>query len=221
MVLICIDVFCYNFIFLEYYGVYNYGGIKMINGRGRNFLYKSYICAVQKNINEMFESLIGLKNTCSISADFINQFIIYQGVAEKISKTTALCTNFRPVFNIASEISKKRCEMLGDIKKIKVFCGNFKNCPAGIKNYKIGFKEICSDYAGILKNIGDYGNMNIFFLNFMMNYNEFSVLLSRNALKYRLCPELRLISEYSAMLGKKENIKMREILNIAKNKTPR
>lgn len=193
----------------------------MINGRGRNFLYKSYICSVQKILSEMFENLSTLKNTCSISSDFINQFIIYQGVAEKISKNTASYTNFRPVFNIASEISAKSHEMLSDIKKIKAFCGNFKSCPAGIKNYKNAFKEICNNYADVLKNIAGCGNMNTFFLNFMMHYNEFSVLLNKNALKYRLCPQLRLISEYSVLISKKENIKINDILNTAKNKTPR
>ena len=207
---------CYNFIFLEYYGVYNYGGIEMISSRGKNFLYKSYICGIQKSLNDMFEELNVLTSTCSISADFIKQFLIYQKVAERISKSTSMCTNFRPVFDIASGICEKRNEMLKDIGKIQTFCGNFKNCSVGVQNYKNDFRKICGDYSNILKNVEVSCSMNVFFLNFMIRYNEFSILLNTNALKYRLCPQLRLISEYSVLLSKKENIKMKYILTSMK-----
>ena len=117
---------CYNFMFLEYYSVYNYGGIKMVNNRGRNFLYKSYICSIGNSLDNMFEQLSNLDSTSGISADFINQFLIYQKLAEKTAKNTALCTNFKPVFDMSSEIAGKRCGMLSDINKMKTFCSNFK-----------------------------------------------------------------------------------------------
>ena len=188
----------------------------MINNRGKNFLYKSYIFEIQKSLNNMFLELKSLKSTCSISADFINQFLIYQRVAEKIAKITASCTNFRPVFDISSKIAQKRCEVLKDVERIKLFCGNFKNCPAGTKNYKTEFKKICDDYQNILKDSQNCRNINIFFLKFMIKYNDFSILLNKNALKYRLCPQLRLISEYCIQLGKKENVIMEDVLNSIK-----
>ncbi len=189
----------------------------MINNSGKNFLCGSYIYGIQKILNDMFLDLKVLKSTCSISEDFINQFLIFQRVAEKISKTTAICTNFRPVFSSASEISEKRCEIIRDVQKIEKFCGSFKNCPAGITNYKSRFGRICEDYGAIFKkNMGIYRNVNIFFLKFMTEYNNFCVSLNQNVLRYRLCPQLRLIVEYSVLIARKENIKMKGILDSIK-----
>lgn len=191
----------------------------MNNIRGRNFLYKNYIFGIQKNLNDMFSELRRLNSTCSISADFIKQFLIYQNIAEKVSKNISFCTNFRSVCGIASEISENRDEIIKDIKKIEHFCGNFKNCNTGIRNYKNEFNKICDDYCNVLKHIVNSGNnfnINIFFLKFMIRYNNFSVLLIQNALKYRICPQLRLISEYCTVMSRKENIKMKDILNSIK-----
>lgn len=188
----------------------------MINNRGKNFHYRRYFFETQKILNDMFSCLRSLKSTCSISADFINQFIIFEGAIERISKNTTLYTNFRPVFNIASEITERRHEILKDTRKIEKFCGNFKNCPVGIKSFRSEFKKICDDYGEISKNIGSAWNVNIFFLKLMTECNNFSVSLIQNAMKYRICPQLRLISEYCAIISRKENIKIKDILNSVK-----
>lgn len=188
----------------------------MINGRGKNFRYKRYFFEIQKISNDMFSQLRSSKSTCGISADFINRFIIFETAIEKISQNTTLFTNFRPVFNISSEIAKKRCEILKDVRKIQEFCGNFKNCSAGIKNYSCAFKKICDDYGEILKNVGCMWNANAFFLKLMMEYNNFSVLLIQNAMKYRICPQLRLILEYTVIISRKENMKIQDVLNLLK-----
>ena len=192
----------------------------MINNRGKIFLYKSYIFSVEKIVNDMFSELSDLKTTCSISSDFVSQLLILEKTAEKISKNTAMCTNFRPIFIIVSEIVKKRQEIFKDTRKIENFCDDFKNCTVGIKNYKNESEKICSNYNSILKKRVNICDVNIFFLRFMIHYNNFSVLLIQNALKYRICPQLRLILQYHILLSKKENMKMEEILNFI-NKSSR
>lgn len=192
----------------------------MINNRGKIFLYKSYIFSVEKIVNDMFSELSDLKTTCSISRDFVSQLLILEKAAEKISKNTAMCTNFKPIFIIVSEIVKKRQEIFKDIRKIENFCDDFKNCALGIKNYKNESEKIFSNYNGILRKRVNICDVNIFFLKFMIHYNNFSVLLIQNALKYRICPQLRLILQYHILLIKKENMKMEEILNLI-NKSSR
>ncbi len=192
----------------------------MINNRGKIFLYKSYIFSVEKIVNEMFSELSDSKTTCSISSDFVSQLLILEKAAEKISKNTAMCTNFKPIFIIVSEIVKKRQEIFKDIRKIENFCDDFKNCTVGIKNYKNESEKICSNYNSILKKRVNICDVNIFFLKFMIHYNNFSILLIQNALKYRICPQLRLILQYHILLIKKENMKMEEILNFI-NKSSR
>lgn len=185
----------------------------MINNRGKNFLYKSYVFSTQKIFCDMFSQLNSVESTCSISRDFIDEFLIFEKAAERISKNFASCTNFRPVFNIASEIARNRSEIICDVQKIKNYCGNFKNCPVAVRNYRTGLKKICENYCTELKSITVPCNLNIFFLKFMNEYNNFSALLIENALKYRICPQLRLISEYTVLTIRKENIKMKDILN--------
>ena len=184
----------------------------MVNNRGKFFIYQRYILGVQKIVDDMFSELGNSKSSCSISSDFMNRFLIIEKAVENVSKSTILLTNFEPVLSIAAEIIRERNDIICDVGKIKKMCDDFKNCSVGIRNYRNEFKKICDDYRSVYKDFAGAYNVNIFFLKFMIWHNNFSVSLIQNVLKYRICPQLRLIAQYRALLGKKENIKMEEIL---------
>lgn len=187
----------------------------MTGNRG-NFLYKNYVFGIQKILNDTFLRLRSLKATSSISTDFINQFLIFENGAEKISKNTTLFTNFRPVLKVISETWAERNEILKDVHKIDKFCGKFKNCAVGIKNYKNDFKEICDEHCAKMRSINGCGNINKYFLGFMTEYNDFTVFSARNALRYRICPQLRLIAEYFVLITKRKSIIMQDMLSTMK-----
>lgn len=186
----------------------------MANNCRLNYIVQNYVNRVQKILEVYNCDMNGIRVTSSISGDSVNQILLYEKMVVEILKHTLKFTIFDPVMEFGRKAIKEREGIMCDLESIRKFCNRFRNSPVGIKNYNYNFRSIIKNTIDKQKNIGCNRNLNVYFLNLMGESNNGCVNMLENLSRYRICPQLRLISEYVICLNRREIIKIKDILNL-------
>lgn len=191
--------------------LYGNGGIKMVNNRNLNFMVMNYTNKISKTLNQTISEIDAATKTNSISHDFIKQIIPYQKFAIQVAEYTLNYTKHRQISSMAKNIYDKYPEIIKDMQEIKNISRKFKNRGDCISKYHKDFNQIAQHTFSELKKISYKQNINTYFLKLISIYFKSGNLLLQNLMKYRILPQLRLITEYMLCLN---NQKLKEIKNI-------
>ena len=176
----------------------------MVNNRSTNFIVINYINSIDRILNQAHSEIDAVTETDSISYDFINQILPYQKAALRIAEQTLRYTKRQQVLSVARLVNSKYPEIMADLQKIKNLSGKFKNCYECTKKYHKGFRQITEQTFLNFKKINRNQNINSYFLSLMEEYHQSQNKMLESLLKYRICPQLRLIAEYMLCLNKKD-----------------
>ena len=180
----------------------------MFNNRNTNFIIINYTNKINKTLNQTISEINNTVKTNSISYNFINQISPYMKFALKTAEYTLNYSNRAQSSNIARSICKTYPEIIDDMQKIKNVSLKFKSCCECVSKYNTDFNQIAHHTLSQIKKINCKQNISFYFLKLMAAYYDGESKMLKNILQYRICPQLRLITEYMLCLN---NQKLKEI----------
>ncbi len=151
---------------------------------------KDYLTVFYKILNQMIHGMEQACLTDSISHNFIVQMIPHHRAAIRMSENLLQYEICAPLQKIASNIIKEQTQSIHDMQYILKRCQRCPNSCHDLQLYQHRFRIITRtmfqnmDTAPASNNIADT------FMREMIPHHEGAVQMSKNALRYCICPEL-------------------------------
>lgn len=152
---------------------------------------KEYLDRFYCILDEMIEDMTGAELTDSISHNFIVQMIPHHRAAIEMSKNLLRYTTFIPLQNIAEGIIKEQTKSIENMRKIQRQCSELENSQRDVSLYQRRVNQIIRTMFSEMKNAYTTNNINSNFIYEMIPHHEGAIKMSRNALQYDICPELK------------------------------
>ena len=155
----------------------------------------TYLEEYRKILDKMVGGMTEAELNCSISHNFIVQMIPHHKAAIEMSENILKYTENKDLKNIAENIILEQTESIKNMQKIECSCSKLINTCQQIKLYqrnvdqilKVMFSEMNQAYSG--------KRLNCDFMREMIPHHEGAIKMSKNALRFRICPELKPILE--------------------------
>lgn len=151
----------------------------------KNYLIKFY-CILDTMTTEMTEA----KLTESISQNFIVQMIPHHMAAIKMSENLLLYTTWEPLKKIASQIITEQTKSIENMQAILCSCQNQYNSEQDFYLYQRRTNQILNTMFSDMENACPDNMIDADFLREMIPHHMGAVRMSRNALRYDICPGL-------------------------------
>ncbi len=147
-----------------------------------------------KKYNHILEKMIcGMTNahlTDSISYNFMIQMIPHHRAAIEMSQNLLDYSCSIPLIDIAENIITEQTKSIENMQNIMCCCDRFVNCRHALCSYQRAADEIMETMFCKMKHAYADCNIDADFMREMIPHHKGAILLSKNALKYDICPEL-------------------------------
>ncbi|MCI8388685.1 MAG: DUF305 domain-containing protein [Clostridiales bacterium] len=142
-------------------------------------------------LEDMIEGMTTAKLNDSISHNFIVQMIPHHRAAIEMSENLLKYSDFEPLRSIASGIIDEQTKSIADMERIIRRCTAMTNDELEIKQYQRRVNEIIRLMFSEMENAPQSNNINTDFMLEMIPHHRGAIRMSENALKYRICPDLK------------------------------
>ncbi len=180
----------------------------MLSNVSKNYLNKFY-CILE----EMIKGMTCAQLTDSISYNFIVQMIPHHMAAIEMSENILKYTTNIAIENIAEEIIKEQTKSIENMKSIQCSCEEHTNCPKDLQTYRSVTDCIQNTMFHEMDSAPETNNLNVNFMREMIPHHEGAVRMSKNALRYSICPDLVPILEAIIISQEKGIAEMRHLLS--------
>lgn len=152
---------------------------------------KRYRCI----LDTMIENMTSVCLTDSISANFIKQMIPHHRAAIEMSENLLRFTTCIPLQNIAQNIICSQKESICSMEAICPECSRRRNTPRALNYYQRSNECILRNMFREMHTACTDNCIDANFMREMILHHRGAVLMSQNALKFCICPELKPILE--------------------------
>lgn len=184
----------------------------MNNQTGLSCAAEMYLCAYEGILIDMMLGMSGARPADSISENFIAQMIPHHQAAIAMSRNILRYTDNEELKEIARGIISSQTESIEDMRDIACSCGRQINGRTELNRYQCKVNTIIQVMFSEMINIGADNCINCDFLREMIPHHMGAVRMSRNALNFDICPQLKPILT-AIIVSQEEGIQqMRELL---------
>lgn len=151
----------------------------------------NYLNCFQEILNDMIRNMTSAKPTDSISHTFIVQMIPHHMAAIKMSRNLLQYTTFIPLQNIAQNIITEQTKSIQDMECVNSTCEHTCNSQQQLCSYLQSYDQITETMFLRMKNACSTNDINANFIREMIPHHMGAVEMSKSALSYDICPELK------------------------------
>lgn len=173
---------------------------------------KDYLTTYYSILDEMIAQMTGAVLTDSISYNFIVQMIPHHRAAIEMSHNILRFTTNIPLQDIASGIITEQTKSITNMQEIQHFCGRLCNCERDLRLYQRRTDQIMQTMFHQMENARTTNNINANFMWEMIPHHMGAVELSKNALQYDICSELKPVLDAIITSQEKGIRQMRQLL---------
>ncbi len=172
---------------------------------------KQYLCRFYEILDEMIAGMEAAKLTDSISHNFIVQMIPHHRAAIEMSHNLLQYTTFVPLQNIAEHIISSQTKSIEDMEAALDCCGRLENTRQERELYERCFRQITQTMFSAMGSARAGNNINADFMREMIPHHKGAIRMSRNVLRFPICPELKPILE-AIIRSQQEGVRQMEAL---------
>lgn len=151
---------------------------------------KNYFSCFYTILNDMIEGMNNAELTNSISHNFIVQMIPHHRAAIQMSKNVLQYPICRPLQKIAENIIVMQTESIDNMCKVLETCSFCTNTERDIRLYQHQFGIITRNMFEKMNIACSDNNISANFMREMIPHHMGAVEMSKNALRYEICPQL-------------------------------
>lgn len=152
---------------------------------------QKYLRRFYEILDEMISGMTKAVLTDSISHNFIVQMIPHHRAAIEMSESLLRYSDFMPLRRIAENIISEQTQSIENMQKALPRCENKLNSQFDLSRYKKHFDEITRVMFSQMHSACSDNNINADFIREMIPHHQGAIRMSRNALKYPICPQLK------------------------------
>ena len=156
---------------------------------------KQYLCRYYEILDTMIREMTCVQRTDSISHNFILQMIPHHRAAIEMSKNLLQYTTFVPLQNIAANIIMSQTKSIANMTAAFTSCSGVQNTEQELRQYEQRFDQVTQTMFADMENARVTNNINADFMREMIPHHEGAIRMSRNALRFPICPALKPILE--------------------------
>lgn len=156
---------------------------------------KAYLDTYECIREEMIRGMTEVELADSISGNFIIQMIPHHRAAIEMSENLLKYTTNISLQEIALGIISEQTKSIEDMQRIQRSCGECKNDYKELCHYQNRINQVTQKMFCCMTNARFTNSVNCNFMWEMIPHHRGAVEMSKNALRYDICPELRPILE--------------------------
>lgn len=161
----------------------------------RSNAVKAYLCRFYEILDAMIAGMTRAQLTDSISHNFIVQMIPHHRAAIEMSEGLLEYSKFTPLRRIAQGIVTEQTKSIADMEAALEGCAQVVNTGQALCQYQACFDRVIRVMFAQMRGACVGGDINADFMRQMIPHHEGAIRMSKNALKYPICPELQPILE--------------------------
>lgn len=151
---------------------------------------KDYLINFYHILDQLIENMDNAPLNSSISHNFIVQMIPHHEAAIEMSKNLLPHTTCTPLRNIAEQIITEQTKSIEDMKQAECDCNKLLNSRQDVELYQRKVWQIMNTMFTDMGNAPNENQINADFIREMIPHHMGAIYMSKNALKYDICPEL-------------------------------
>ncbi len=152
---------------------------------------KKYLCRYYEILDAMIQGMNCAELTDSISHNFIVQMIPHHRAAIEMSKNLLLYTNFAPLQRIAKNIIAEQTESIANMESALPNCACVCNAKQDLCRYEEKLCQIKQEMFLRMRSACADNHINANFMREMIPHHQGAIQMSKNALQYPICSELK------------------------------
>ncbi len=151
---------------------------------------KDYLTNFYRILDQLIEGMDNAPLNSSISHNFISQMIPHHEAAIEMSKNLLRYTSCIPLRNIAEQIIAEQTKSIENMQKAECNCNKLLNSCQNVDLYQRKVWQIMNTMFTEMGNAPNENQINSDFIREMIPHHMGAIHMSKNALKYDICPEL-------------------------------
>ncbi len=151
---------------------------------------KRYLFRYEEILDEMIRGMTEAELTCSISHNFIVQMIPHHRAAIEMSENLLRDSTFEPLRRIAQNIVSEQTKSIEAMQRALPTCAQVPNTRQELCQYAACFRQITQTMFSGMRNASADNDINADFMREMIPHHQGAIRMSKNALRYPICPEL-------------------------------
>lgn len=163
----------------------------MNNSNQLSDVAKNYLSAYYCILDDMIKGMAQVELTDSISANFIVQMIPHHMAAIEMSHNILKYTTNIPLQEIASNIITSQTESIQNMRQIQGICSEHMNCNRDAALYQRRVNQIMQAMFTAMSDARAVNQINCDFMREMIPHHRGAVEMSKNALRFNICPQLK------------------------------
>lgn len=152
---------------------------------------KTYLEKFYCILDDMILGMTGAELTNSISHNFIVQMIPHHQAAIEMSQNILQYTTCVPLQKIAQGIIAEQTKSIENMRRILCLCGKLANCPRDVNLYQRKVTQIMQTMFSEMGKACADNNVSADFMREMIPHHKGAIRMSKNALQFEICPELK------------------------------
>ncbi|MBC8546726.1 DUF305 domain-containing protein [Clostridiaceae bacterium NSJ-31] len=177
---------------------------------------KNYLCRFYEILDEMIAEMTTAELTDSISHNFIVQMIPHHRAAIEMSRNLLQYTTFIPLQNIATNIITSQTKSIENMEAALDRCSELKNTEQELRLYERRFRQITQTMFTDMGTAPVSNQINADFMREMIPHHKGAIQMSKNALSFPICPELKPILQ-AIIISQQEGVQQMEALLCCKD----
>ena len=171
----------------------------------------NYLDTYYDILDEMKQEMTSVRQTASISRDFITQMIPHHRAAVEMCENALRYTVSEPVSALAQTIIRQQPQGIAELEAILCPCGTVRNSHREVCCYRQRNAQILNTMFSSMAHVSGVG-VEQNFLREMVPHHEGAVQMSENALNFCICQPLRPILRNIIATQEQEIGEMRQLL---------
>lgn len=156
---------------------------------------EAYLCRFDEILDTMIAGMTRAQLTDSISHNFIVQMIPHHRAAIRMSEALLDYSKFTPLRRIAQGIVTEQTRSIAQMEAALDCCAQMANTGQALCQYQARFDRVTQVMFARMRDACADGDLNGDFMRQMIPHHEGAIRMSKNALQYPICPELKPILE--------------------------
>lgn len=152
---------------------------------------RGYLRRYYEILDEMIAGMTCAALTDSISHNFIVQMIPHHQAAIEMSENLLPNSDFAPLRRIAQNIIREQTESIDAMRQALASCSQLSDSRQDLCRYEGAFRRITQTMFSQMRHACADNNINGNFMREMIPHHEGAIRMSKNALCYPICPELK------------------------------
>lgn len=150
-----------------------------------------YLETFSSILEEMIQGMTGAALTDSISHNFIVQMVPHHRAAIEMSRNVLTYTTNVELQEIARRIISEQTKSIENMEQILCCCGTLENTQPDLCAYQSETEQIMQTMFCEMRHACSTNRIDANFLREMIPHHMGAIRMSRTALRYPICPELR------------------------------